>query len=129
MSFQEIKSEPLGEEVEGVHDELNDDIIKRAEDVSDICFDHEDKIPIKEEIKQEIKPEPLDEDSMDVETHSCEDGQEKSDLQAMVDKLLSLILIQKLRASFDYVHKMVMYEIFLAMKSKILKISEIERSM
>ena len=59
MSFQEIKSEPLGEEV---HEELNDDIIKRAEDISNICFDYEDpdKIPVKGEIKEEIKTEPLD---------------------------------------------------------------------
>ena len=34
MSFQEIKSEPLGEEVEGTHEHLND----RAEDISNICF-------------------------------------------------------------------------------------------
>ena len=87
MSFQEIKSESLGEEVKGIHEEMNNDIIKRAEDISNICFDYEDKIPIKEEIKEEIKTEPLYEDK-DVETHSCEDDQEKSDLQAMVDKLL-----------------------------------------
>ena len=88
---QEIKPEPLEEQVEGVHEELNDDIIKRAEDLSNICFDYEDdddKIPIKGEIKQEIKTEHLDEDNIDVETHSCEDDQEKSDLQAMVEKLL-----------------------------------------
>ena len=74
MSLQEIKSEPLAEEL----------------NISNICFDYEDKIPfpIKEEIKLEIKTEPLDEDSPDVETPSCEVDQEKSDLQAMVDKLL-----------------------------------------
>ena len=88
MSSQEIKSEPLGEEVEGVHEELNDDIIKRAEDISNICFEYEDKIQIKEEIKDKIKPEPLDIDNIDVETNSCEDYQEISHLQAMVDKLL-----------------------------------------
>ena len=81
---QEIKSEPLGEEVERAHEHLNE----RADDFSNICFDHEDKIPIKEEVKQEIKPEPMNEDNIDVETHSCEDDQEKSDLKAMVEKLL-----------------------------------------
>ena len=92
MSFQEIKCEPLGEEVEGIHDESNNDMIRRAEDVSQlldvsgICFGYEDKI--KEEIKQEIKPEPLDENNIDAEAHSCEDDQEKRYLQAMVDKLL-----------------------------------------
>ena len=35
--------------------------MKRALDVPDISFDHEDKIPIKKEIKQEIKSEPIDE--------------------------------------------------------------------
>ena len=89
MSFQEIKSEPLGEEV---HEALNNDIIKNAGDISNICFDYEDedKIPIKEEIKQEIKTETLDEDNIDIETHviDVENDQEKSDLQAMVDKLL-----------------------------------------
>ena len=79
MSLQEIKSEPLAEEVNGLHEELN---------ISNICFDHEDKIPIKEEIKLEIKTEPVDEDNPDVETPSCEVDQEKSDLRAMVDKLL-----------------------------------------
>ena len=81
MSFQEIKSEPLGEEVEGTHEHLND----RAEDISNICFDYEDdnKIPIKEEIKEKIKPEPLPKDSINVEI-----DQEKSDLQAIVEKLL-----------------------------------------
>ena len=85
MSFQEIRSQPLGE-VEGAPEYLNE----RADDFSNICFDYEDqdKIPIKEEIKQEVKPEPLDEDNIDVETHPCEDDQEKRYLQAMVDKLL-----------------------------------------
>ena len=55
---QEIKPEPLDEEVEGVHEKLNNDIIKRAEDVSNILFDYEDedKIPIKEKVKEEKKP-------------------------------------------------------------------------
>ena len=46
MSFQiqNIKSEPLE---------------KEAEDFSNIFFDYENKIPIKEEIKQEIKIEPF----------------------------------------------------------------------
>ena len=79
MSLQEIKSEPSEDEVDGLHEEL---------DISNIYFDYEDKIPIKEEIKLEIKTEPLDEDNPDVETPSCEVDQEKSDLQAMVDKLL-----------------------------------------
>ena len=64
MSSQEIKSESLGEEVHGVHDELNDEIMDRSGNFSNICFDYEDenKIPpIKEEIKQEIKTEPLKE--------------------------------------------------------------------
>ena len=85
MSLQEIKSERLAEEFEGVHEELND---LRAKDISNICLDYEDQIPIKDEIKEEIKSEPLDEDNVDVETHSCDDDHEKSDLQAMVDKLL-----------------------------------------
>ena len=44
--------------VEGVHEELNND----PEDISNICFDYEDpdKIPVKGEIKEEIKTEPLD---------------------------------------------------------------------
>ena len=53
---QEIKSEPFGEEVGGIHEDMNDDIIKRANDVSGtICFDHEDISQIKEEIKQETR--------------------------------------------------------------------------
>ena len=77
MSFQEmeIKTEiemvedcrPLdmqraepSNKVEGVPGGSNDDVIKRADDVSNISFDHEDKIPIKIEFKQEIKSEPLD---------------------------------------------------------------------
>ena len=79
MSLQGIKSEPLAEEVDGLHEEL---------DISDICFDHEDEIPIKEEIKLEIKNEPLDKDNLNVETPFCKVDQEKRDLQAMVDKLL-----------------------------------------
>ena len=79
MSLQEIKSEPFAEEVDGLHEEL---------DISDICFDYEDEIPIIEEIRLEIKTEPLNEDNPDLETPSCEVDQEKSDLQAMVDKLL-----------------------------------------
>ena len=57
MSFQiqNIKSEPLE---------------KEAEDFSNIFFDYENKIPIKEEIKQEIKIEPfVNEYNMDVENH------------------------------------------------------------
>ena len=67
---QEIKSEPFGEEVGGIHEIMKDDIIKRANDVSGICFDHDDISQIKEEIKQEIKPEPLDKDNIDILTHS-----------------------------------------------------------
>ena len=110
MSFQKIKSEPLEEEI---GEELNDDMIKSELDFPDICFDYEDKIPIKEEIKMEIKTEPFDEenirlaspeipkleepiqyvlkrnhDDLDTETDPCEEDKEKSDLQAMVDKLL-----------------------------------------
>ena len=53
MNFQEIKSEPQGEDVARAHGHVND----RAEDIPNIIFDYEDgdKIPIKEEIKQEIK--------------------------------------------------------------------------
>ena len=76
MSLQGIKSEPLAEEVDGLHEVL------------DICFDHEDEIPIKEEMKLEIKNEPLDKDNLNVETPFCKVDQEKRDLQAMVDKLL-----------------------------------------
>merc|ERR1711953_693712 len=58
---QEIKSELLVEEVDGVYDELNDDdTIQNAGDVSHIYFDYEDKDKslIKEEsIKKEIKTE------------------------------------------------------------------------
>ena len=36
----------------------------------------------------EIKTEPLNEDNPDLETPSCEVDQDKSGLQAMVDKLL-----------------------------------------
>merc|ERR1712141_140729 len=39
----------------------NDNLMETAGDVSNISFDHEDKIHIKNEIKQEIKSEPLDE--------------------------------------------------------------------
>ena len=110
MSIQKIKSEPLEEEID---EESNDDMIKSTEDFSDIYFDYEDKIPIKEEIKMEIKTEPFDEenirlaspeipkleepiqyvlkrnhDDLDTETDPCEEDKEKSDLQAMVDKLL-----------------------------------------
>ena len=85
---------------ERVVEELNDDVIERAEDFSGICFDHENNIPIKKEIKQEIKPEPLDKDNIDFETNSCENDQEKRDLQAMVDKLL--IEKQKLQKEKDY---------------------------
>ena len=88
---QDIKTELLEEKAEGLHQELNDDVMERAEDFSNICFDYEDRNkipPIKEEIKQEIKTEPLDEDNINVETHSSEEDQEKRDLQAMVDKLL-----------------------------------------
>ena len=67
---QEIKSELLVEEVDGVYDELNDDdTIQKAGDISHIYFDYEDKdkIPIKEEsIKKEIKTEePLHKDHID----------------------------------------------------------------
>ena len=53
MNFQEIKSESRGEDVARAHGHVNE----RAEDISNIIFDYEDgdKIPIKEEIKQEIK--------------------------------------------------------------------------
>ena len=80
MNFIEIKSEAL-EEVQEAHEHLNE----RSEEISNICFDYEDqnKIPIKDEIKAEIKPEPLDKDRRDVENE-----QEKSELQAMIDKLL-----------------------------------------
>ena len=84
MRVHEIKPEPLG-----VHEDLDDDVIKRAGDTSNIIFDYEEEDktpPIKEEIKEEIKTEPLEDD----ESHviDVENDQEKSDLQAMVDKLL-----------------------------------------
>ena len=91
MSFLEIKPEPLGEEVDGSHDEhLNE----RVNDFSKICFDYEDpdqdKIPIKEEIKEEIKHEPMTIDNMDDDLHviDVENDQEKSELQSIIDKLL-----------------------------------------
>ena len=67
MNFIEIKSEAL-EEVQEAHEHLNE----RSEEISNICFDYEDqnKIPIKDEIKAEIKPEPLDKDNIDILTHS-----------------------------------------------------------
>ena len=91
MSSQEIKPEPLGE-VEGAFEHLNE----RAEDFSNIVFDYEDpvpdqdKIPIKEEIKEEIKHEPMDIDNRDDDSHviDVEKDQEKSYLQSMIDKLL-----------------------------------------
>ena len=78
MSFQiqNIKSEPLE---------------KEAEEFSNIFFDYENKIPIKEEIKQEIKIEPfVNEYNMDVENHvtDVENDQDKSDLLVKVDKIL-----------------------------------------
>ena len=57
---QEIKEEPT-DEVDGVHVGSNNDVVKRASDISNICFDHENNISIKTEIKQEIKSEPFDE--------------------------------------------------------------------
>jgi len=45
-----------------VHDGSNDDVIKNATNISYIIFDYEDNIPIKKEIKQEIKNEPTDEE-------------------------------------------------------------------
>ena len=54
---QEIKTEAL-DEVEEVHNGSNEDVITRASDVPNIYFDHENNIPIKKEIKQEIKSEP-----------------------------------------------------------------------
>ena len=38
-------------------DTSNNDVIKRASDISNICFDHEENVPIKKEMKQEIKSE------------------------------------------------------------------------
>ena len=52
---------------------------KRAEDISGICFDHEEKIPIKEEIKQEIKSEPLGEDVDEVHEESVENYDKSRD--------------------------------------------------
>ena len=50
MSFQEIKPEPLGEEDEGANEDLN----KSA--YTFVLIMIEDKIPIKEESKGEMKP-------------------------------------------------------------------------
>ena len=91
-SVHEVKLESL-DEPEEVHEDLDDDVIKRAGDTSNIIFDYEEEDktpPIKEEIKEEIKTEPLGEDNIDTESHvvDVERDQEKSDLQAMVDKLL-----------------------------------------
>ena len=93
MSIHEIKMEPLEEEAEGVHENLDDNKIQIAEDTSNIFFDYEEEDktpPIKEEIKEEIKTEPLVEDNADAESHviDVENDQEKSDLLAMVEKLL-----------------------------------------
>ena len=93
MSIHEVKLEPLREEAEEVHEDLDDDIIKGVEDTSSFFFDNEEEdktSPIKEEIKEEIKYEPLDKDNLDPESHviDVENDQEKSDLKAMVDKLL-----------------------------------------
>ena len=88
-SVHEIKSEPL-EGAEGVHEDLDEDIIKSVEHTSNNFFDYEEKDrtpPIKEEVKEEIKTEALVEDTIDDESHviDVEIDQEKSDLQAMVD--------------------------------------------
>ena len=93
MSIHEVKLEPLREEAEEVHEDLDDDIIKGVEDTSTFFFDNEEEdktSPIKEEIKEEIKYEPLGKDNIDPECHviDVENDQEKSDLKAMVDKLL-----------------------------------------
>ena len=94
---QEIKEEPT-DEVEGVHVGSNNDVVKRASDISNICFDHENDIPVKKEIKQEIKSEPLDEvfigqneDLVNVETHS-----EKGDPQRIIvePKVLEMVGVQ-----------------------------------
>ena len=94
---QEIKDEPM-DEVEGVHVGSNNDVVKRASDISNICFDHKNNIPIKKEIKQEIKSEPLDEvfigqneDLVNVDTHS-----EKGDPQRIIvePKVLEMVGVQ-----------------------------------
>ena len=36
-------------------DASNNVVIKRASDISNICLDHEDNVPIKKEMKQETK--------------------------------------------------------------------------
>merc|ERR1712165_289399 len=86
-SVHEIKSEPL-EGAEGVHEDLDEDII-----VEHMIHDYEEEDrtpPIKEEVKEEIKTEPLVEDNINTESHviDVERDQEKRDLQTMVDKLL-----------------------------------------
>ena len=48
--------------IKKVHERSNDDVIKNATNISNIIFDYEYNIPIKKEIKQEIKNEPTDED-------------------------------------------------------------------
>ena len=69
------------------HRELESTLKKATQSISLIAGVYGDD---NEEIKQEIKPEPLDKDNKDVETHviDVEKDQEKSELQAMVDKLL-----------------------------------------
>ena len=58
-----IKKNELIKILPFVHDGLNEDLIERAEDISNISHDHENRIHIK--IKHELKNELLDENNMD----------------------------------------------------------------
>ena len=60
-----IKKNELIKILPFVHDGLNEDLIERAEDISNISHDHENRIHIKIEIKHELKNELLDENNMD----------------------------------------------------------------
>ena len=67
-----IKKNELIKILPFVHDGLNEDLIERAEDISNISHDHENRIHIKIEIKHELKNELLDENNMDAETLTYE---------------------------------------------------------
>ena len=69
-----IKKNELIKILPFVHDGLNEDLIERAEDISNISHDHENRIHIKIEIKHELKNELLDDDenNMDAETLTYE---------------------------------------------------------
>ena len=65
--------------IKKVHDGSNDDVIKNATNISNIIFDYEYNIPIKKEIKQEIKNEPLDKDNLNVKALDDRKGSRSND--------------------------------------------------